>query len=65
MAFIRKHFSKTIFKSRVVRQKKRIKITHDQEFDEIEGRRKNIKERLDERKDTRRYYKTQQTTKIK
>ena len=53
MAFIRKHFSKTIFKSRVVRQKKRIKITHDQEFDEIEGRRKNIERRIENRKDTR------------
>ena len=53
MAFIRKHFSKTIFKPRVVWHKKRIKITHDQEFDKIEGRRKNIEERIDERKDTR------------
>ena len=38
MAFIRKHFLKTIFKPRVVWQKKRIKITCDQEFDEIEDR---------------------------
>ena len=57
MAFIRKHFSKTIFKHRVVRQKKRIRITRDQEFDEIEGRRKNIEERIDDRKDTRKYNK--------
>ena len=44
---------KTIFKPRVVWQKKRIKITCDQEFDEIEDRRKNIGERIDDRKDTR------------
>ena len=37
----------------MVRQKKRIKITHDQEFDEIEDRRKNIEEGIDDRKDTR------------
>ena len=53
MAFIRKHFLKTIFKPRVVRQKKRIRIARDQEFDEIEDRRKNIGERIDDRKDTR------------
>ena len=53
MAFIRKHFLKTIFKHRVVRQKKRIRITRDQEFDKIKGRRTNIEERIDERKDTR------------
>ena len=37
----------------MVWQKKRIRITRDQEFDEIKGRRKNIEERIDERKDTR------------
>ena len=34
-------------------KRKEIKITHDQEFDEIEGRRKNIERRIDNRKDTR------------
>ena len=37
----------------MVWQKKRRRITRDQEFDEIEDRRKNIEERIDDRKDTR------------
>ena len=44
---LEKHFLKTIFKSRVVRQKKRIRITHDQEFDEIEGRIQKEEEKIE------------------
>ena len=34
-------------------KRKEIEITHDQEFDEIEGRRQNIERRIENRKDTR------------
>ena len=34
-------------------KRKEIEITRDQEFDEIEGRRKNIERRIENGKDTR------------